>query len=301
MSIKQIGILGAGAIGASMAHQIMKASSSSHLAIIADGKRAERYQKDGIRVCGEVLYPEIKAEGYFDLIIIATKSYHLDEAIQVLDKCIDENVILMSLLNGIASETILGDRYGHDKVIPAMILGIDAVRTEKESRYTNPGIISYGLNPFATDQDKRMDTLDSWFKTSGLGYEYSEDITRTLWRKFMINVGVNQTSAVLKAPYGVLQTEQEARDIMFSAMKEVIALSELEGTGLLKGDLDAWDEILQTLDPKGKTSMCQDAEAGRQTEVDLFAGTVIQLAEKHGLDVPVNKKLQQVLQNSSSS
>jgi 2-dehydropantoate 2-reductase len=37
--------------------------------------------------------------------------------------------------------------------------------------------------------------------------------------------------------------------------------------------------------------MQQDVEAGRKTEVELFAGTVIRLAEKHGLDVPVNRAL----------
>jgi hypothetical protein len=44
-------------------------------------------------------------------------------------------------------------------------------------------------------------------------------------------------------------------------------------------DIDDWNHILETLDPAGKTSMLQDAEAGRRMELDLFADTVIALAE----------------------
>jgi 2-dehydropantoate 2-reductase len=71
-------------------------------------------------------------------------------------------------------------------------------------------------------------------------------------------------------------------------MREVIALSRNLGTGLGEGDLETWDRILLTLHPEAKTSMLQDIEAGRKTEVEIFAGTVVALAAKAGIAVPVN-------------
>jgi 2-dehydropantoate 2-reductase len=41
--------------------------------------------------------------------------------------------------------------------------------------------------------------------------------------------------------------------------------------------------------------MVQDVEAGRATEVDLFAGTVLEIAERHGIDVPVNRTLYRII------
>ena len=45
---------------------------------------------------------------------------------------------------------------------------------------------------------------------------------------------------------------------------------------------------LATLNPDGHTSMCQDVLAGRPTEVELFAGTMLKIAEEEGLSLPVN-------------
>ncbi|MDT8297570.1 MAG: ketopantoate reductase C-terminal domain-containing protein, partial [Spirochaetaceae bacterium] len=87
--------------------------------------------------------------------------------------------------------------------------------------------------------------------------------------------------------------------LMRGAMEEVVALSRLEGTGLTDKDIDDWNHILETLDPAGKTSMLQDAEAGRRMEVDLFADTVIALTEKHGLETPVNRELKRKLEQIS--
>ena len=284
-----------------MAHQILSSGSSDSLSIVADGARAERCRRDGFRVNGITLHPDIVDSGNFHLVLVATKSYDLEAALPLLDRCVSDHTLVMSLLNGIVSENVLGERYGHDKVIPAMILGIDALRERGEIRYANRGVIHYGRNPLAEDQGEAISRLSDWFGRSGLEFEKSDDITCTLWKKFMINVGMNQTSAVLGATYGRFQEDPETLKMMRRAMEEVIALSRLEGTGLEAKDIEDWIEILKTLNPLGKTSMLQDVEAGRRTEVEIFAGTVIELAEKHGLDVPVNRALQDELNRNGNT
>jgi 2-dehydropantoate 2-reductase len=107
----------------------------------------------------------------------------------------------------------------------------------------------------------------------------------------MINVGINQASAVLRAPYSVFQTSQEARDLMESAMQEVIMLAEKERVPLSKEDINNWETVLFGLNPEGKTSMLQDVEAHRKTEVEMFAGKVIELGTRHNVSTPVNQKL----------
>ena len=87
---------------------------------------------------------------------------------------------------------------------------------------------------------------------------------------------------------GALNTK-EAFDAMSGAMREVVAVAQREGIRLTQDDIDKYIGILRTLKPDGYPSMRQDALAGRKSEVELFAGTVIRLAARHGIPVPVNE------------
>lgn len=107
----------------------------------------------------------------------------------------------------------------------------------------------------------------------------------------MINTGINQISAVLRCPYGVLKNDENATHLLERTMKEVIEVSKYEGIHLNNEDYEEWLIILNTLSNEGKTSMLQDIEAGRKTEVELFAGTVVKLAQKHNIKTPMNEIL----------
>jgi 2-dehydropantoate 2-reductase len=114
---------------------------------------------------------------------------------------------------------------------------------------------------------------------------------RVMWWKFMVNVSMNPPSAVLRAPYGIFQSSPEARALMEALMREVIALAQAEKVNLTEQDIADWYPVLQTLSPQGKTSMLQDIEAERKTEIEMFAGKVVELGQKHGIPTPVNETM----------
>ena len=107
----------------------------------------------------------------------------------------------------------------------------------------------------------------------------------------MINVGINQVSAALRAPYKLFQDPGEARSLMDSAMREVMLLAQAQGINLIEGDIESWHDVLSNLSPDGKTSMLQDVEAGRKTEVEMFSGKVIELGKRLDIATPVNEEL----------
>ena len=118
---------------------------------------------------------------------------------------------------------------------------------------------------------------------------------RMLWWKFMFNVGINQASAVMRAPYGVFQTVPEAQALMEALMREVLVLAQAAHINLTEQDLLDWYPVLKRLSPQGKTSMLQDIEAQRKTEVELFAGKVIALGRQYGLPTPVNQTVYNII------
>lgn len=298
--IKRVAVVGAGAVGASLVAMMLDAGT--RVAVVAEGERADRLRNEGLLVNGRSYAPPIDEEpsgDLYDLVVVATKSTQLAAALPLVAAAAGESGLIMSLLNGISSEVILRDTLGpgsEERVVPAMILGIDAVRGPEGVRYLNRGTVYYGADPeSAPVSSASLDEVQSVLDASGIPARSSGDIRRTLWWKFMINVGINQASAVLRANYGLFQRSKDARSLMVAAMEEVLVLAEYEGVGLSGEDVEAWLQTLDGLDPTGKTSMVQDVEAGRRTEVDLFAGTVVEMAGMYGVETPVNRTLLQIL------
>jgi 2-dehydropantoate 2-reductase len=107
----------------------------------------------------------------------------------------------------------------------------------------------------------------------------------------MLNVGINQISAVLHTTYGSFSRLPEARELMRLACREVALLAEREGIALTEADIEDFFPIFARLAPDGKPSMLQDVEAHRKTEVEMFAGTVVAFGRRHGVPTPVNATL----------
>jgi 2-dehydropantoate 2-reductase len=197
-------------------------------------------------------------------------------------------------MNGLDSEEYIGSFYGMDKMLYTISVGIDAVRQGNRVSYTRPGKHYFG-HATNSDLSPQVQRVQQAFDQAGIAHETPLDMLRMLWWKFMINVGTNQASAVMRAPYGVFQTSPDAQALMETLMREVLALARVAGVNLVEQDLDDWYATLNTLSPQGETSMLQDIKAGRKTEADIFGGKVVELGQTHGVPTPVNQTVLRIL------
>jgi len=261
------------------------------VSFVARGQRYARLKQGPLTINGRrytlaVVDPdEVAAPA--DLILVALKHHHLSEALADIRPLIGPQTIILSVMNGLESEEIIGRVYGMDKLVYAVAVGIDAVREAGIFSFANRGKIIFGVGaPEGTH--RRVARLQEALNRAGIPCQVPPDIMRSLWWKFMINVGVNQASAVLGASYGVFQSSPDAMALMQMLMEEVIALAQKAGIDLSTKDLDEWCRILAGLSPEGKTSMLQDVEAGRKTEVEVFAGKVVSMGRRYDVPTPVN-------------
>lgn len=294
MEIKTVSLIGLGALGILYGSQLSKAMPSGDFRVIADRKRSEKYESQGVysnglRCSFHYVRPDEERKPA-DLLLFAVKDKALESAIQAVKKDVGENTIILSLLNGITSEEQIGKIYGMEKLLYSVVQGTDGIRVENRLEYFNQGKISFGERIPGMKSD-RVDTVAKFFEKTGIPYEVVTDMQHRLWGKLMLNVGVNQAVAVYETNYGGVQQEGEARQTMIDAMKEVIPIAIREGISLSERDVEYWLEVLSTLNPEGQPSMRQDMEAKRYSEVELFSGTVLTLGEKHGISTPVNRRL----------
>ena len=291
--IKNVAVLGAGAVGAFFATRFFETEGFSS-AVIARGERYERLKKEGLTVNGihydvPVVHPD-RATEPADLIIVALKHHHLAEAVHDLKNVVGDDTTIISVMNGLVSEEIIGSIYGMDKMLYCITVGIEALRVGNEVRCTPPGKHTFG-EAKNTPPSEKVKRVQRAFERAKITYETPEDMMRVMWWKFMINVGMNQSSAVMRAPYGVYHASPDARSLMRSLMMEVVQLSKVAAVNLGEEDIDKWERILGKFVPTGKTSMLQDIEAGRKTEVEIFGGTVVDMGKKYAIPTPVNQAL----------
>ena len=287
--IRQIAIVGMGALGLLYGEQVADALGYDAVSFLVDDQRFERYKEYVYTTNGRVMQFNMTRSSEakpVDLVIVATKSTGLESALDVMAPAVGKDTIIISVLNGISSEGILAARFGKERILGCVAIGMDAMREGSKLQYCSKGRLQVGT--LVPGQEEMLTKVATLFDEIGQAYEVKEDIMQAMWGKFLLNVGVNQTCMVYETTYGGSLEEGEAKDNMLKAMREVLEVGRAEGIDLGKADLQRALAITAGLKPDGYPSMRQDAIAHRASEVDLFAGTIIALAAKHGIKVPIN-------------
>lgn len=295
MKIENVAIVGMGALGVMYGDFLTRKLGKEHVEFVADKARIDHFQQSSMfcneRPCDFAMADEAETGHPSDLVIFAVKATDLETAIRTVRNKVSSHTIILSILNGITSEEIIGKTYGMDRILHCIVQGMDTIKENNKVTYAHFGLIHLGIHEESeVKKQNLLDVLDL-FDRIDMPYTVEDDILRRMWCKLMLNVGVNQSVMIYKGTYGTVQKPGKARDLMQSAMKEVIQVAQKENVPITQADFDEYVTLVDTLSPAGMPSMRQDGLAHRKSEVELFAGTVIALAEKHGIDVPINRKI----------
>ncbi len=292
--IQKVTIVGMGALGILLGDLLTTGLGTENVLFLADEERVKRYAETDISCNGHPCDFRISSqtEGEAELLIFAVKYPDLEKAMALAAPCVGENTIILSLLNGVTTEEILGMEFGHGKVIETVSQGMDAVRTGTTLTYHNQGTFFVGLpEEDYFDRSEKLAAVMELAERLSLPFVQESDILHRMWCKFMLNVGINQVCMAFETDYGGAQKPGEIRDTMIAAMHEVRKVGACQGVLVTQKDLAHYLEILDGLEPTAIPSMRQDALAHRKSEVELFAGTVLQMANRYGMQTPVNQML----------
>lgn len=295
--IKNVLVCGIGAVGSIYADKIEK-FTPQNLRVLVDEARLERYKKNPTVFNGRVLDfnyilpndTSFKA----DLIIIATKFDGLNDVIKNIKNFVYDDTVILSLLNGVTSEKIIAKTYGREKLLYSYFIGHSAIRDGRNITHDDVNTIVYGSEN--SNDFENVERIQDFFEQAGINYLIPDDIIHSLWLKYMLNVSANQTTAILRMNFGEMLENDKCMDFAINVMKEVQAIAKAEGVRNTESMIDETIEHLHTMIPEGKTSMLQDVEAGRKTEVEMFAGTVIKLGKEFGIPTPYNKIIKEMIE-----
>ena len=297
--IKKVLICGIGAVGSIYANKINE-FDRENLRVLVDKKRLENYTKNPKIFNGKPLNLNyiLPEDNNFqaDLIIIATKFDGLLEAVENIKNFVKEDTIIMSLLNGVTSEEIIAQKYGWENVPLAYFIGHSAMRDGNNISYDGIGDIVFGVKNSQQTNVEIIELIKKYFDKAGIDDKTPENMYRAYWIKYMLNVSSNQPSAILKMTFGQMQDNKKFIDFLKKVMTEVQIIAKAEGVQDSETMIDEALVSFNKMIKNGKTSMLQDVEAKRLTEVEMFAGAMIKFGEKHSIPTPYNMVMKDMIE-----
>jgi 2-dehydropantoate 2-reductase len=285
-------VLGAGAVGLPVAARL------SHVAgvyAVCRAAHADVIRNNGFRLTGlwgdhTVRFPcgEEPPDLDWDYIFITAKSIDTREVCRTYADIIGGRDVV-SLQNGIGNEEIISDYT--DRVIGGMIItgfawkGPGAVHVTVEG-----GVMKLGR--FPTGQDPAVTALVSLVRDAGIPVEESHDIRSELWAKTLYNSALNPVGALMGVAYGQL-TSPHSWNVIRCITTEAFAVATAEGASFpwkTAGEyLSHLRDVQIPATAEHRSSMLQDLERGRSTEIGFLNGAVVERGALHGIPTPCNQ------------
>lgn len=287
MQYKTVGILGAGAIGS---YLIMGLSDKlkENLWIIADHARKEKLETNGLIINQHPYTLHVKTPQEtrgVDLLFVCLKYEQLLSSLTDIETVCDEHTVVISLLNGIDSEEIIGQRIGMKNILYSLIR-ISSHRVGNSINFPlpsgNTGIF-IGLPGKDNLSDPRLTAVMQLFEHTPILCHLSNQITLDIWNKFGLNIARNLPQAILDVGAQAYDNSSHVNFLMRQLRHEAVLVANAKGIPL-KEEFEPG-----IFKPNQRYSTLQDLDAHRHTEIEMFSGALIRLGKELGIPCPYNE------------
>jgi 2-dehydropantoate 2-reductase len=303
-------VAGAGALGSVFGGFLRIAGMS--VALLGRSPHVDVIARDGLRIDGiwgehhvggfDVATRVEQLEGPFDLVLLPVKSYDTEEVARAAVPFLAEAGFILSLQNGLGNVEALESVAGRQRALGARVIfgvNLPAPGYARVTVFADPTAIG-ALHP---GRDRRTDeAARRWaeiISSAGVPAVYTDRLASLLWAKVFYNAALNPLGALLGVHYGALPEHAQSRTVMDTVIDEAFAVAAAESVELPWRDADAYRrEFYDRLVPATydhRSSMLQDLERGRRTEVDAINGAVWRRGGQRGIATPVNETLTRLI------
>ena len=312
-------VLGAGSMGCLWAAALARAGTETRLLLrpgtakltmCHSGKALLRVQgcQDLETMSVAVPIEEVSGSGVSGAdvgeLVVVTKAYSAMCALETLAPRLRRDAVIVVLCNGALAL--------HEQIVKTacldntqLILGITThgawSRGPFEVVHAGRGQTRFGTLG-AVQPELYKSTLKR-LETAGLGaVDEGPNIERSLWLKLAANAAINPLTALEEKPNGFILSCAHARKNVSQICREVSALADTllrsRGSALQLSAEDLEDFVLQTVreTAENRSSMMQDVQAGRPTEIDFLNGWVSSKSQEMGMEAEVNTRMTSMIQ-----
>ena len=311
----RVGIIGAGSIGCYVGAALMM--GGAEVSFLGRERMAAELAEHGLRISDFRglnhhipatqlrFYTDIAAMADRDCVIVTVKSGDTEAIASDLASALDARATIISLQNGVGNTAVLKRAMPSNTVLPGMI-AFNVLQSGK-------GYFHAGTDGEVIIQDAPItEELAGYFRASATPFAANADMRSVQWSKLLLNLNnpINALSGIglkdelsqraYRCCLAALQREAlaaiKAANIPLQKLTAVPAEWLPTILGLPDFVFKRLAQPMLAIDPLARSSMWEDLERGRKTEVEWLNGEVIRLAAEHGLAAPVNEQVRALVQ-----
>jgi 2-dehydropantoate 2-reductase len=297
----KIGIVGAGAMGSLYGGKLAQAGAEvllydifrAHVeAVNASGLRIETLEgkQEVVRLKATVV-PGDLADA--EALLFFVKSSATAAAARQFAGIAGAGAIAVTLQNGLGNEQILREAFGAQRTAAGV--------TSQGATFVGPGRVRHaGAGPthlcMSDRANRKLAPLAEALNQAGFETHLEENIDSLVWSKLVINVGINALTALTGLPNGRLLDFPPLRSIMAELVDEAVGVARARGISLSYAEPLATVYTVAEKTGRNRSSMLQDFDRRRPSEIDFINGAILREAESQGIEAPVNRTVTRLIQ-----
>ena len=265
----RIAILGMGAIG----HVVARALEGRADLVKVD--RTNAPLRDG--------------EAPVDAAVVTTKTPGTAWAAEIAAKILAPDGVALTIQNGLGNYETLVEHVGPERAAVGVIY-VGAQFQNGELRATGPGKVELG-RPSAAKSRATLDEVAKLLREGGMDVTVVDDAWPAVWRKVVTNAAVNPLTALIRRTNADLLADAPASRVADCLAREVARVATASGVRIGEDEAVKQWRAMAALTGANRSSMLQDVEAGRLTEIDAISGAVAREGERRGVAAPLNQAM----------
>jgi 2-dehydropantoate 2-reductase len=295
-------VAGAGALGSVVGGLL--ARDGWPVTLLGRAEHMEAVTRDGLRIEGlfgdhlvRGLAPATEARalaGPFRTVLLTVKSWDTAATVRAVAPLLAPDGHLVCLQNGLGNLETAREILGAARVLGARVIFGSELLAPGRVRVT----VCAAPVLVGSPDGGPAGVASAWaeaFAAAGIPSEPTENLLGELWAKVFYNAALNPLGALLGVPYGHLPDDPDARPLMDRTIDEAFAVARAAGVRLRWPDAEAYRRLfygeLVPSTAAHRSSMLQDLERGRPTEIDAINGYVARHGDALGVPAPVNTTL----------
>jgi 2-dehydropantoate 2-reductase len=226
--------------------------------------------------------------GEADLVIVATKAMHVEEAAAAARVLLGPETIVLPIQNGLGSAERVANVLGEERVTIGVVGGFGAsILAPGHVRHEGWELVRLGERKGPVTP--RVERVADVWRAAGFRVQTYDDVDRLVWEKLICNVAFSGTCALLELRVGDVLDDPDAWAVAARCAQEAFDVARASGIALGFEDPVRYVREFGSKIPDARPSMLLDLLARRRCEIDVINGAIPRAAAAVGVAAPFNE------------